>query len=431
MFDLIASRIPLPMIQKVRWMQDILPEMYAYYTHIIEKFEILCKKYGCERISTPILEYKDLFTGAIGQGTDIVEKEMYIFYDRKQRELALKPESTAGIMRAYLENDFQSGIQPVYFYYIEPHFRYDRPQKWRYRQFFQAGVEVIWESDPFFDAELIYMGYTFLETLLGKETFTLKINTLGTEKEREAYIHALKEYYANKKHLLSHDALVKLEYNPLRILDTKIEEEKILATYSPKIEEFLTKESQHHYETVKRYLDGMGVRREQDHTLVRGLDYYSHTVWEFIDTSSTSQNALWGGGRYNGLSQKIGYKENIPWVGFALWIERIIQHMKEQEIPTKREIDMYFIALWEEAKHSIFPLFLQCKEHTPYSVFFSPGSASLKNQLRKAHKMNAKYVIIIGTFEAKNNTCKVRNMQEGTQKEILQTDLISYIEEQK
>ncbi len=275
----------------------------------------------------------------------------------------MKPESTAGVMRAYLDGMLDEP-QPVNLYYIEPHFRYDRPQKGRYRQFHQIGAEVIGEEDPILDAKMISSMKNILDSIGLGGTYVLKINSLGVEKEREKYLIELQSFFENKKHLLDETDIHRLETNPLRILDSKNPDVQELLKVAPKMTDFLKKNSKEFYKKVKEYLDLMGVEYEEDHTLVRGLDYYSHTVWEFVDGTGRTQDAFGGGGRYNSLSTKIGYKKEIPAVGFAFGAERLIEKMMEQGVKLRNKdlIHLYIIQLGDDAKKLALPLNLQARE---------------------------------------------------------------------
>ncbi len=413
---------------KVRGMQDLLPEQHKYFTFLKKVFRHEFRKNGFRRISTPILEKKELFVRAIWEWTDVVDKEMYNFIDKKGRELVLKPETTAWVMRAYIENDMQSLPQPVSLYYFEPHFRYDRPQKGRYRQHHQIWAEIIWEKDPILDAQLIYIWYKTLNSIWLAWDFKIKINSIWIAKEREKYIEKLRDYYETKKHLLSEDALKKLEINPLRVLDTKIEDEIILAKQAPKIVDSLKKDSLAHYNKVKEYLDIFWVAYEEDHMLVRWLDYYTHTVWEFVDDSWRSQNSLGGWWRYNWLAQAIWNKKEIPAVWMWLWAERLMEAMMDKwvKLKDKDKIDLYFIALWDEAKKVVLPLSLKARElwiNTALSLW----SPSLATQMKKANKIWANYVVIVWIMEAKNWIFQVRDMKDWTQQEIEKDKVLDYI----
>lgn len=415
-------------IQKVRWMQDVLPEDQLYITFIKKVLRHEFRKNWFKRISTPVLEQRELFENTIWEWTDIVDKEMYSLIDRKWRELVLKPEWTAWVMRSYIENDMQSHPQPVYLYYMEPHFRYDRPQKWRFRQFMQIWAEIIWEQDPIIDAELILICYQTLNKLWLQDKFTIKINSIWTAKDREKYIEELIWFYENKKHLLSDDALHKLETNPLRLLDTKIEDEIILADQAPKITSYLKKDSKNHYAKVKEYLDLLNIPYVEDHKLVRWLDYYTNTVFEFVNNSGNSQDSLLGWWRYDALATRIWSKDDIPAAGFALWVERLVNALKDNwiQIVDKDKVDLYFIQLWDEPKKIVLPLTLWARE-AGINTLASLGTPSLKVQLKKANKLGARYVVIVGIMEASSGRFQVRDMEAGTQEEVNKDDLINYI----
>lgn len=278
--------------QKVRGMQDIFGEYQRYFTFLKKVVRHEFRKSGFTRISTPVLESKDLVVRSAGIGSDVVSKEMYELRDKKDRELVLKPESTPGVLRAYIENNMMEEPQPVYFYYIEPHFRYDRPQKGRYRQFHQIGAEIIGELDPILDANMIYVGCCILDDIGLKGKYKIKINSIGVAKEREKYILELQSFFENKKHLLDETDLARLATNPLRLLDSKNEDTRELLKVAPKVTDFLKKDSKEFYEKVKEYLTVLGVEYEEDASLVRGLDYYSHTVWEWVDGSGRTQDAF-------------------------------------------------------------------------------------------------------------------------------------------
>jgi len=417
-------------IQKVRGMQDILPDTHLYHTFLKKVFRHELRKNGFKRITTPILEHESLFTRAIGAGTDVIDKEMYQVIDRKGRVLVMKPEGTAGAMRAYIEHDMQSEPQPVYLYYVEPHFRYDRPQKGRYRQFFQIGAEIIGENDPILDAQMIHIVHTVLSKIGLKDKFTIKINSIGTAKEREKYIQALQDFYADKESLLSEDAKRKLATNPLRILDTKLEDEIILASQAPKIVDYLKEESATHYKKVKEYLDLLNIPYTEDHTLVRGLDYYTHTVFEFVDNSGRSQDTFCGGGRYDALAKKIGSPKDVPAIGWALGMERLIDALIEEwiQVKNKDRVDLYFIQIGDEAKKVVLPLTLEARE-AGINTLASLGTPSMKAQMKKANRLKARYVVTVGMLESKSGIYQLKDMVQGTQQDVKKEDLIATVVE--
>ncbi len=417
----------MELIQKVRGMQDIFGEYQRYFTFLKKVARHEFRKNGFTRITTPILEHKELILHTSGESSDIVNKELYDVIDKKGRELVLKPESTPGVMRAYLEN-FLAEPQPVYLYYIEPHFRYDRPQKGRYRQFHQVGAEIIGEQDPILDAKMIHIMASILDGIGLGGKYKIKINSLGVQKEREKYILELQSFFENKKHLLDEVDLARLEKNPLRLLDSKNEDVRELLKVAPKMTDFLKKDSLDFYNQVKEYLNILGVAYEEDHTLVRWLDYYSHTVWEFVDGSGRTQDAFGGGGRYDGLSKSIGWKDAVPAVGFAFGAERLIEAMMESgvHIRNKDAIQLFFIQLWDDAKKLALPLDIEARARGLNSLL-SLGTPSIKTQLKKANRVNAQYVAVIGIMEAKKWVCQFKDMEKGTQEEVPLNQLIDKV----
>lgn len=412
---------------RVRWTQDIFGEYQRYFTFLKKLARHEFRTNGFTRISTPILENIELIARSSGTSSDIVSKEMYEVIDKGGRTLVMKPEGTAGVMRAYLDS-MLSEPQPVYLYYIEPHFRYDRPQKGRYRQFHQIGAEIIGEEDPILDAKSIHIMKNLMDSAGLGGTYKIKINSLGVEKEREKYILELQSFFENKKHLLDETDLNRLATNPLRILDSKSEDVKELLKIAPKITDFLKWDSKKFYQNVKEYLDILGVEYEEDPTLVRGLDYYSHTVWEFVDGSGRTQDAFGGGGRYNSLSKKIWHKNEIPAVWFALGAERIIEAMMSRGVKLKNKdsIHLYIVQLGDEAKKLALPLNIKSREKGLNSLL-SLGTPSIKVQLKKANQVGARFVAIIGIMEAKKWICQLKDMEKWTQEEFKLEDVIDYV----
>jgi histidyl-tRNA synthetase len=412
---------------RVRGMQDIFWEYQRYFTFLKKVARHEFRTNGFTRITTPILEMKALIAHGAGEASDVVSKEMFDFTDKWGREVVMKPESTPGVMRAYLEHMLEEP-QPVYLYYIEPHFRYDRPQKWRYRQFHQVGAEIIGEEDPILDAKAIYVMKNIMDGLGLAGTYTIKINSLGITKEREKYLIELQSFFENKKHLLDETDLARLEKNPLRLLDSKNEDVKELLKIAPKMTEFLKKDSLEFYNKVKEYLAILGVDYVEDHTLVRGLDYYSHTVWEFVDGTGRTQDAFGGGGRYDSLAKTIGYKTEVPAVGFALGAERLIEAMMERgvKLKNKDKIHLYIMQLGDEAKKLALPLNILARTKWLNSLL-SLGTPSIKVQLKKANRVGARFVIVIGIMEAKKNICQLKDMDKWTQIEVPLAEVIDRI----
>lgn len=412
---------------RVRGMQDIFGEYQRYFTFLKKVARHEFRTNGFTRITTPILELKSLIVHSSGEASDVVTKEMFDFTDKWGREVVMKPESTPGVMRAYLEHMLEEP-QPVYLYYIEPHFRYDRPQKGRYRQFHQVGAEIIGEEDPILDAKSIYIMKNILDGLGLAGTYTIKINSLGVPKEREKYLMELTSFFEGKKHLLDETDLARLEKNPLRLLDSKNPDVQELLKIAPKMTDFLKKDSKEFYEKVKEYLAILGVEYVEDSTLVRGLDYYSHTVWEFVDGSGRTQDAFGGGGRYDGLAKSIGYKTEVPAVGFAFGAERLIEAMMERgvKLRNKDKIHLYIMQLGDDAKKLALPLNIEARKKWLNSLL-SLGTPSIKVQLKKANRVWARFVIVIGIMEAKRGICQLKDMDKGTQVEMKLDEVLDAI----
>ncbi len=404
-----------PPYQTPKGVHDILPADHEYYTYIKKVVRHRLRQAGFRRISTPIFEFTNVFTRSLGEGTDIVSKEMYTFQDRKGRSLTLKPESTAGVVRAYLQNNMQALAQPVQLYYIEPHFRYDRPQKGRYRQFWQFGMEVIGESDPALDAQVIQLALRILQDLGIADLFTLQLNSIGTPESRKKYISALQDYYFGKERHLCENCRGRLEVNPLRLLDCKEEDCVVLAKLAPSLAEYLDDESKEFHGDLKEFLDEMGIKYVENSRLVRGLDYYSKTVFEFWDASLGAQNAIGGGGRYDGLVELMGGAPT-PAVGFAAGIERVIANMKRAKVrvPHKDELHVFVAQLGKEAKKKCLPLIMQMRERGIKTVG-ALGKGSIGTQLKIADKFGAPWTIIMGLTEVREGVAIIRDMSVGTQ----------------
>lgn len=413
---------------KIMWMQDILPDLNRYHTFFKKVFRHELRKNGFRRITTPILEYKSLFSNALWEQDEIITEQLYSFVDKKWRDLALRPESTASIMRAYLENNLTEDPQPVFLYYMEPHFRYDIPKDGVYRQFFQAWAEIIWELDPILDAQLIYIWYIFLNKIWLENKFKVKINSLWNLKDRQKYIDELVWFYDNKKHLLSEKSVKLLDTSPLKLLWSKEPDEIILANEAPKMSKFLKKDSLEHYKKVKEYLEILKVPYEEDHKVVMNIDYYNHTVWEFVEQKEDSEISLWTGWRYDGLSKKLWHNTEVPGVWFAFNMDKIIESMLEKEIKIKNKdrIDLYFIQLWEDAKKIVLPLTLEARARW-INTLSSLWTPSLKVQMKKATRINATFVVMVWLMEVHSWIYQVRNMIDWTQEEVKKENLIDYI----
>lgn len=413
--------------QTPKGVHDILPKDHEYYTFIKKVIRHRCRQAGFRRITTPIFEYTDVFARSIGDSSDIVSKEMYTFKDKKGRSLTLKPESTAGVVRSYIQHGMQELPQPVALYYFEPHFRYDRPQKGRYRQFWQFGFEIIGESDPSIDAQLILLANQILEDLGIAELFSIQLNNIGCAQCRPNYIQVLKDFYFGKERSLCELCKDRIEKNPLRLLDCKQEDCQILAQIAPKINDYLCNECKTFSEEVKEFLDEMKVEYVENHSLVRGLDYYTRTVFEFWDKSNGAQNAIGGGGRYDGLVELLGGSET-PASGFAGGIERIIANMKREKIrvPQKDDLHVFVAQLGIEAKKKCLPLISDLR-NAGIKTMGALGKGSIKSQLRMADKFDVDYTIIMGLTEVREETAIIRDMTVGTQKTVKFDDVVEEI----
>ncbi|MBN1494303.1 histidine--tRNA ligase [Candidatus Peregrinibacteria bacterium] len=410
-----------PPYQTPKGVHDILPADHEYYTFIKKVVRHRMRQAGFKRIATPIFEYTDVFVRSIGDATDIVDKEMYTFLDKKGRSLTLKPEGTAGVVRSFIQNGMNQLPQPVELYYIEPHFRYDRPQKGRYRQFWQYGFEIIGELDPALDAQAIFLANKINEDLGIDKLFKIQLNTIGSLEDRKKYTQALRDYYYGKERNLCEHCRDRLTKNPLRLLDCKNEDCMILAQLAPKMNDYLSPESKEYYNDVKEYLAELDIDFVENPTLVRGLDYYTNTVFEFWDAHDGAQNAIGGGGRYDGLIEIMG-GQPTPAVGFAAGIERIIANMKREKIrvPSKDDVHVFVAQLGKEAKKKCLKLIYEMRE-SGIKTIGALGMGSIKQQLKLADKFNAPYTLIMGITEVREGTIIIRNMTKGSQ-EIVKFD---------
>ena len=407
-----------PKYQSPKGVHDILPEDHLYFSFIKKVVRHHCRRAGFRRISTPMFEDIEVFKRSIGESSDIVEKEMFTFESRSGKKFALKPESTAGVVRAYLEHGMGNLPKPVELYYIEPHFRYNRPQKGRYRQFHQYGFEVLGESDPAIDAQVIYLAHRINMDLGIADRLILQLNTIGSTEDRKQYKEDLVNYYTGKERSLCEDCKRRLHENPMRLLDCKEEDCQILASMAPKLESVLSPESKEHFQLLQEYLKELGVRFELNSTLVRGLDYYSHTVFEFWSKREGSQNATGGGGRYDGLVELMG-GESTPAIGFASGIERVIEYMKEAGIrpPNKDKVEVFVAQLGLVAKKKALPLINELRDRGINTVG-AVGKSSMKGQMGLADKMQATYSLILGQIEVQEGTIILRNMVKGSQETV-------------
>lgn len=405
----------VPPFQTPKGVHDILPIDHDFFTFIKKVVRHRCRQAGYKRITTPAFEFTEVFKRSIGDTSDIVSKEMYTFQDRKGRSLTLKPESTASIARAYIQNNMSQWAQPVELYYIEPHFRYDRPQAGRYRQFWQFGFEVIGESDPALDAQAILLAQRIFGDLGIADSLKLQVNNIGDLASRKVYAEALRDYYFGKERYLSEEDRDRLTKNPLRILDSKHEDTIILNQSAPKFKDFISKESQEFHDEVLEYLTDLGISYIENPTLVRGLDYYNQTVFEYWDEKKGAQNSVGGGGRYDGLIELLG-GQPTPAIGFAMGLERVIAQMKRNKVrvPSKDDLHVFVAQLGRGAKKICLPLIDQLRERG-IKTMGALGKGAFKNQLKIADKFKVPYCVLIGLTEVREKTAIIRDMRVGTQ----------------
>ena len=415
-------------IQAIRGMNDLLPSESSLWSALDETINNLMVSYGYKYCSTPIVESTETFSRAIGEVTDIVEKEMYTWKDTSGDSLTLRPEGTAGVVRMMIEHNLpREGIQKVF--YNGSMFRHERPQKGRYRQFHQVGAEVFGVSDVKIDAELISITDS-LWKLLGINA-SLEINTLGSSESRSAYRELLHDFFSENKDKLDEDSLRRLDTNPLRILDSKNKKMEILISNAPKMIDHLDDESRIHFSTLKNYLDSLEIPFVVNPKLVRGLDYYNQTVFEWISNDLGSQGTICGGGRYDGLVEKMGGNPT-PAIGFAMGIERIALIVKDQSNQiNKTKPHLYFVALGEKSQIESIKLSKKILSALPNIIITNDMSmGSLKNQMKKADKSNADFALILGEEELLNNQLSIKPLKgQGAQQLIKLEGIIHHLEE--
>lgn len=410
--------------QAPRGTVDILPAGQAYWRYIEQKAADICQLYGYERIDTPAFESTNLFSRSIGKKTDIVEKEMYSFEDKGGNHITLRPEGTASVCRAYIEHGMHNQPKPVKFFYLTPIFRYERPQAGRYRQHYQFGYEAIGDNDSAIDAEVIDMAWHFFESL-GLKRLKLLLNSIGCRKCRPNYLATLQRYYSEQRDELCPDCRVRLEKNTLRLLDCKKPLCQQFASSAPRSVDYLCSECEEHFSLLKKYLQQLELPFCVNHCLVRGLDYYTRTVFEIQPQTGGTQSTIGGGGRYDDLIEELGGKAT-PALGFATGIERIILNLKKQNItiPLIPTPEVFIAQAGDKAKKESLRLAASLRQ-SGIGVLQALSSKSLKAQLRQANNLGARYVVIIGELEIETATVILRNMTTAEQETIPQDDLQS------
>ncbi len=398
-------------LQPVRGTHDLLPDEMRAHARVVEIAEGVASRYGFDRMATPIFEFAHVFKRTLGDTSDVVTKEMYEFTDRGGDDITLRPEGTAGAARAFLSNGLQQAV-PLRWFYAGPMFRYERPQKGRLRQFHQIGVELIGAAQPLGDVEVIACGQAILNALGLEGKTTLELNTLGDTDSRNAYRAALVEYFTGHKAKLSEDSLNRLDKNPMRILDSKDEGDRALVADAPLFDDFLNETSRDFFRMVTDGLDAVGVVWSRNPRLVRGLDYYSHTAFEFTTTALGAQGTVMAGGRYDGLIGMMGGPAT-PGVGWAAGIERLSMLLAEPPsaprpvamVPVGAEAEMKALTLTEELRRA--------------GIRVDLGySGNVKKRMQRANKANATHAILIGEDEIAAGQATLRNLTDGGETRI-------------
>lgn len=400
-----------------RGTKDILPDTVGDWLYIEKEIRALCKRFGYQEIRTPVFEHTELFQRGIGEGTDVVDKEMYTFTDRGGRSVTLRPENTASAVRAYLQNKLYAEADLVKLFYIGSMFRYDRPQAGRLREFHQFGIEALGESNPAVDAEVILLAIKLLEGL-GLKDLELSINSVGCPECRSQYRTMLQDFFRDKLEDLCEDCKSRFDRSPLRILDCKKDSDKPYMADAPKITDCLCEECSSHFEALKQHLAKAGVGFKHDPRLVRGLDYYTKTAFEIKYPPLGAQSAVAGGGRYDGLIEEMG-GNHTPAVGFATGLERLLLALENQNLlPDKnRSVDAYVVALGEKAQAEAFKLVMDLRD-AGLSAAIDYAGRSMKAQMKQANKLNAKYAVILGDDEIAEGAALIRSMADSSQEKV-------------
>lgn len=417
-------------VQAPRGTQDLLPQEQKYWEYVVETAKSVIRGFGFQRLDTPLFEETILFTRSLGEDSDVVNKELF---DLKGRggtsHFSLRPEGTAPIVRAYIEHGMRSWPKPVKLFYIGPFFRYERPQKGRWRQHHQFGAEIFGSTSPFTDAQLIFVMHTLLKDL-GLEDYTLRINSLGLPAERKGYLKLLKDHYRRHRQKTCKTCRERLISNPLRVLDCKEEKCQQLINTAPRLIDHLTDASRQHFEAVLNALDQLDVPYDVAPTLVRGLDYYTHTVFEFTSKqrAGVAQSSLISGGRYNGLMKQLGGSDTAA-IGAAGGIERIIDQLKEEGVElTITDAPQLFVAhLGEQAKfHALKILHILQQAGIPFAE--SLDREGMQAQLKVADRLGVPWTIIIGHKEVLDKTVILRSMDSGMQEVVAQEQLVTELQ---
>lgn len=409
-----------------RGTKDILPDTVGDWNYIEGEIRELCRRFGYNEIRTPMFEHTELFQRGIGEGTDVVDKEMYTFTDRGERSITLRPENTASAVRAYLQNKLYAESNLVKLFYIGSMFRYDRPQAGRMREFHQFGVEALGEANPAVDAEVILLAVNLLEGF-GLKDLELSINSVGCPKCRGKYRIMLQDFFRDKLDDLCEDCRSRFDRSPLRILDCKKDSDKEYMADAPKITDALCDECADHFAKLQQHLTNADISFKHDPRLVRGLDYYTKTAFEIKYPPLGAQSAVAGGGRYDGLIEEMGGNPT-PAVGFAAGLERLLLALQSQQLlPDKnRQVDAYIVALGEAAQSEGFKILNDLRKSGLAAAMDFAGR-SMKAQMKQANKLNAKYAVIMGDDEIAEGVVMLRSMADSSQEKLPTSELVAKI----
>ena len=407
-----------------RGTKDITPKDAYKWNYVENKFREICSLFGYEEMRTPVFEHTELFKRSVGDTTDIVQKEMYSFTDKGGRDITLKPEGTAGVVRAFIENKLYADTQPTKLFYITPCFRYERPQAGRQRQFHQFGIEALGSDKPSLDAEVIALAVQFF-TEVGLKDLAVSINSVGCPTCRAEYNARLKEYLDAKSDVLCETCLERKDKNPMRVIDCKNPTCKENLNDIPFMVDHICDDCKDHFEKLQTYLKEMDINFVVDKTIVRGLDYYKKTAFEIISNDIGSQSTVCGGGRYDGLVEQLGGPKGVSGIGFALGAERLLLTMENNniEIENPYATDIFIVTIGDEAKTKSFKLLKDLRTNH-ISAENDHLDRSVKAQFKYSDKINAKFTIVIGDDELANDTATLKNMSTSEQTTIKLSELV-------
>ena len=407
-----------------RGTKDITPKDAYKWNYVENKFREICSLFGYEEMRTPVFEHTELFKRSVGDTTDIVQKEMYSFTDKGGRDITLKPEGTAGVVRAFIENKLYADTQPTKLFYITPCFRYERPQAGRQRQFHQFGIEALGSDKPSLDAEVIALAVQFF-TEVGLKDLAVSINSVGCPTCRAEYNARLKEYLDKKSDVLCETCLERKDKNPMRVIDCKNPTCKENLNDIPFMVDHICDDCKDHFEKLQTYLKEMDINFVVDKTIVRGLDYYKKTAFEIISNDIGSQSTVCGGGRYDGLVEQLGGPKGVSGIGFALGAERLLLTMENNniEIENPKATDIYIATIGDKAKTKSFKLLKDLRTNH-ISAENDHLDRSVKAQFKYSDKINAKFTIVIGDDELANDTATLKNMSTSEQTTIKLSEIV-------